>query len=174
MSPLTDAWNATRQAPASLLLPAQVNLWVGTAVQHISPSSFWAPSYIVDSAWLEHGPFAFWLVDAICLRVVVKFGLRRGFSYFCFCQVIDRLGLNAKAYAVDTRKGDEHAGFYGEDVFQELSAYHERYSAFSRGCEFYVHLRNPPGNSYRPKRERFYQRRADATKRSIKEAAWGT
>ncbi len=101
-------------------------------MEFISPGSFWAPDYIVESAWREHAPFAFWLVGVRRPRVVVELGSHRGFSYFCFCQAIERLGLNAKAYAVDTWKGDEHAGFYVEDVFQELSAYHARYSSFSR------------------------------------------
>jgi hypothetical protein len=34
---------------------------------------------------------------------------------------------------VDTWAGDEHAGFYGEEIFRELRTYHEdRYSHFSR------------------------------------------
>ncbi len=101
-------------------------------MKFISPASFWTPDYIVESAWLEHAPFAFWLMEAHRPRVVAELGAHRGFSYCCFCQAIERLGLNARAYAIDTWKGDEHAGFYGDDVFQELSAYHERYSSFSR------------------------------------------
>ena len=101
-------------------------------MKFISPSSFWTPDYIVESAWLEHAPFAFWLMEAHRPRMVVELGTHRGFSYCCFCQAIERLGLNAKAYAIDTWQGDEHAGFYGEDVFQKLSAYHERYKSFSQ------------------------------------------
>ncbi|WP_220420613.1 hypothetical protein [Enterobacter sp. EC_50] len=26
---------------------------------------FWRPSYIAQSAWLEHIPFAFWLIDTL-------------------------------------------------------------------------------------------------------------
>jgi len=90
------------------------------------------PDYLVESAWLEHAPFAFWLVEAHRPRVVVELGTHRGFSYCCFCQAIERLGLDAKAFAIDCWQGDEHAGFYGREVFEELSAYHQRYSAFSR------------------------------------------
>src|SRR5258706_971209 len=99
-------------------------------MQLITSASFWTPDYIVDSAWLEHAPFAFWLMEAHRPRVVVELGTHGGFSYCCFCQAIQRLGLSARAYAIDTWKGDEHAGFYGEDVFQGLSPYHERYSSF--------------------------------------------
>ena len=101
-------------------------------MKFISPSSFWMPDYLVESAWLEHAPFAFWLVEAHRPRVVVELGTHLGFSYCCFCQAIERLGLDAKAFAIDSWKGDEHAGFYGREVFEELSAYHQRYSAFSR------------------------------------------
>lgn len=97
----------------------------------ISQSSFWTPDYLVELAWLEHAPFAFWLMETHRPSVVVELGAHQGFSYCCFCQSIDRLGLNARAYAVDTWKGDEHAGFYGERVFQKLSTHHKRYEAFS-------------------------------------------
>ena len=101
-------------------------------MQFISASSFLTPDYIVDSAWLEHSSFAFWLMDVHRPRTVVELGTHRGFSYCCYCQAIERLGLNARAYAIDSWKGDKHTGFYGEEVFQELNAYHKRYSSFSR------------------------------------------
>jgi GT2 family glycosyltransferase len=101
-------------------------------MKFISDSSFWTPDYLADSAWLEHAPFAFWLMEGFRPRTVVELGVWSGFSYSCFCQAIDRLGLNAKAFGIDTWKGDEHSGFYGEEVFEELNAYNARYSAFSR------------------------------------------
>ncbi len=43
-----------------------------------------------------------------------------------------RSGLDAHCVAVDTWKGDEHAGHYGENVFQEFRAFHDQqYAAFS-------------------------------------------
>ena len=46
---------------------------------------------------------------------------------------MQRLGATTKCYAVDTWKGDEHAGFYGEEVFATLNELHDRrYSGFSR------------------------------------------
>jgi hypothetical protein len=97
-----------------------IALFSRDVLQFISQSSFWTPDYLADSAWLGHAPFAFWLMDVHRPRVVAELGAYRGFSYCCFCQAIERLGLNAKAYAIDTWKGDERAGFYGEDVFRTL------------------------------------------------------
>jgi Methyltransferase domain len=112
------------------LVPGQTIMSdVGTA---ISPVSFWVPDYICQSAWIEHAPFAFWLCEALRPRRFVELGTHYGYSYFAFCQAIDRLGLATTAYAVDTWKGDEHAGFYDESVFQSVATRNnEKYSAFS-------------------------------------------
>ena len=102
------------------------------AVAMISPASFWVPEYICPSAWIEHAPFAFWLCDALRPRRFVELGTHYGYSYFAFCQAIGRLGLGTTAYAVDTWKGDEHAGFYDESVLQSVAKRNkEKYSAFS-------------------------------------------
>jgi Methyltransferase domain len=99
----------------------------------ISPASFWLPEIVPpDSAWLEHAPFAFWLIDALRPRTLVELGTHRGFSYFAFCQAVLRLQLETRCYAVDTWKGDEHAGYYGEEVFRGVCYENERrYSTFS-------------------------------------------
>ena len=98
----------------------------------ISSVSFWRPDYICPSAWIEHAPFAFWLCEALRPRCFVELGTHYGYSYFAFCQAIDRLGLGTKAYAADTWTGDEHAGFYDESVFRSVAQRNaEKYSAFS-------------------------------------------
>jgi methyltransferase family protein len=98
----------------------------------ISPVSFWRPDYICPSAWIEHAPFAFWLCEALRPRCFVELGTHYGYSYFAFCQSIDRLGLGTTAYAVDTWKGDEHAGFYDESVFSSVALQNaEKYATFS-------------------------------------------
>jgi glycosyltransferase involved in cell wall biosynthesis len=98
------------------------------------PIVFETPELVpVNSAWNDHLPFAFWIVDALRPLVFVELGTHTGASYCAFCQAVGRLSLPTLCYAVDTWKGDEHAGFYGEEVYQTLAAYHEpRYSAFSR------------------------------------------
>jgi hypothetical protein len=99
----------------------------------VSPASFWQPEHVVPSAWHQHAPFAFWLTDALRPGIFVELGTHNGFSYLVFCQAVQRLGGMTKCYAVDTWMGDEHAGFYGEEVFAVLNEVHERhYSGFSR------------------------------------------
>ena len=99
----------------------------------VSSSSFWFPDALVDSAWHQHAPFAFWLIETLRPRLFVELGAHHGFSYLTFCQAADRFGLGAQGYAIDTWQGDEHAFFYGNDVYERLRDYHEpRYGAFSR------------------------------------------
>ncbi|MGO9416499.1 MAG: class I SAM-dependent methyltransferase [Syntrophobacteraceae bacterium] len=64
--------------------------------------------------------------------IFVELGTHTGVSYCAFCQAATELMLPAKCHAVDTWKGDEHAGFYAEAVFEELNGYHAaNYSHFS-------------------------------------------
>jgi len=86
-----------------------------------------------DSAWLEHAPFGFWLVDALRPTQIVELGCFSGFSYSVFCQAVQALGLDTRCYAVDTWLGDEHSGFYGAEVFKTFNAYNEaHFSSFSQ------------------------------------------
>jgi hypothetical protein len=90
------------------------------------------PIYLARSAWLEHIPFAFWVTQKQRPRTVVELGTHYGASYFAFCQAIEHLSLDTRCYAVDTWKGDEHAGFYGEEVFRAVKAHNDQlYSRFS-------------------------------------------
>jgi hypothetical protein len=101
---------------------------------YLSQSSFLMPNLLLpDSAWLEHAPFAFWLVDALRPKQVLELGCFSGFSYSVFCQAVQTLGLDTRCYAVDTWLGDEHSGFYGLEVFKTFNAYNEAYfSSFSQ------------------------------------------
>lgn len=99
----------------------------------VSDASFEMPQYIPKSAWLGHGPFAFWLTENLKPSTFVELGTHYGYSYFCFCQQILKRGLPTQCAAVDLWTGDEHAGFYGEDVFNTVKKINEQnYSGFSR------------------------------------------
>jgi len=98
------------------------------------PIVFAEPERIAAPAsWLDHTPFAFWIVDALRPTMLVELGCQSGNSYASFAQGVQTLGLSTACYAVDTWKGDPHAGFFDESIFDEWSAYHDRrFSAFSR------------------------------------------
>jgi hypothetical protein len=82
---------------------------------------------------LEHAPFAFWLIEALRPRSLVELGTHYGFSYLAFCQAVSQLGHPAHCYAIDTWEGDEHSGYYGQEVFGQLNSLNEEhYAAFSR------------------------------------------
>jgi glycosyltransferase involved in cell wall biosynthesis len=87
----------------------------------------WPPS------WATHIPFAFWIVDVMRPRTFVELGTHTGVSYSAFAQAVQTLGLTTACYAIDTWEGDAQAGFYGDDVFAEWSAFHDRqFGGFSR------------------------------------------
>src|SRR5215470_2547463 len=99
----------------------------------LSLASFWPPNQVgPQPAWLEHAPFAFWLIEALRPSTLVELGTHGGFSYFTFCQAVERLQLETRCFAVDTWRGDEHSGFYGEEVYEAVRRYNDRrYSSFS-------------------------------------------
>jgi hypothetical protein len=81
------------------------------------------------SAWVEHIPFAFFLIEKIKPRIFVELGTHFGNSYFAFCQAISEIKINCKAYAVDQWTGDEQAGNYGGEVFEYVDSIHSNHFA---------------------------------------------
>jgi GT2 family glycosyltransferase/glycosyltransferase involved in cell wall biosynthesis len=99
----------------------------------LNATSFWYPDFLASSAWLDHAPFAFFITSILRPHILVELGTHGGYSYFAFCQAVKALGLNTRSYAIDTWKGDDHAGFYGEEVFVGVRDYNDRhYATFSR------------------------------------------
>ena len=91
-------------------------------------STFWRPDYLHASPWLEHIPFAFWLVEAQQPNVLVELGTQSATSYFAFCQAVERLGLDTRCYAIG-----EWSGSQGEAAFARILGHNEaQYSSFSR------------------------------------------
>nr|WP_281493664.1 class I SAM-dependent methyltransferase [Ancylobacter koreensis] len=97
----------------------------------LSRPSFDQVEHLVESAWLEHAPFAFHLVAAVRPKVIVELGTHHGFSFLAFCQAIRRYSPGSLAHAVDTWQGDEHAGHYGEEVFEAFQRRREGYADIS-------------------------------------------
>jgi O-antigen biosynthesis protein len=97
------------------------------------PTGLMRPVRSSPSAWAEHVPFAFSVVEMLRPRTVVELGVYAGVSYCALCQAIDHFGLASQAYGVDTWQGDPHSGFNGPEVLQDLRAHHDpRYGRFSR------------------------------------------
>src|SRR5262249_28597784 len=94
---------------------------------------FWRPQRLgMASGWWAHVPFAFWLVANARPRVIVELGTENGGSYSAFCEAVVQARCETRCYAIDLWKGDEHAGFYGENVYLDLAAFHQhRYGRFS-------------------------------------------
>ncbi len=83
----------------------------------LAPPAYWTPIHFPTSAWRTHAPFAAWLTDALRPAVIVELGTHYGYSAFTFAEAAKRLGIATTINALDTWKGDEHAGFYDEEVF---------------------------------------------------------
>lgn len=97
------------------------------------PLIYMQPDYLNDaSAWMQHIPFAFFLMELARPRLFVELGTHSGVSYCAFCQGAAKLQLGARCYAIDQWHGDANTGPYPEQVLQTLRAYHDpRYGTFS-------------------------------------------
>ena len=87
------------------------------------------PTYEADAAnpqleispWAGHRDFAYDLARFVKPTLMVELGVHYGCSFFAFCQAVKDGGLPTRVVGVDTWKGDPHAGFYGEEIFDLVS-----------------------------------------------------
>jgi len=92
----------------------------------IDPVVFETPEYLSDVwSWHGHIPFAFWCIAKLRPKVFVELGAHKGDSYFSFCQAVRRFNLGTSCYAVDTWKGDDHAGHY-DDVYNMVRKHNDK------------------------------------------------
>ena len=83
-------------------------------------------------SWIEHIPFAFFIMELVKPDTFVELGVHSANSYNAFCQAVLSLKLNTICYGVDTWKGDKQAGFYNEDIFIHVKKHQDiNYSNFS-------------------------------------------
>jgi len=90
---------------------------------------FMRPEFVETSGWIEHVPFAFWVIQAHRPRSLVELGSHRGISYFAFCQAVKELGLQTRCHAVDTWEGDSQAGYYESDIHRSVVERNTRHYA---------------------------------------------
>jgi hypothetical protein len=67
------------------------------------------------------------LIRNVKPKLIVELGTHKGTSFFSFCQAVKDARYDANLYAVDTWQGDEHAGFYDDNVFKEVKEIKEKY-----------------------------------------------
>lgn len=84
----------------------------------------WHARWSVDSPFLVHLAFTFWLIETARPRLVASTEVGDGVAYFGLCQAIDRLGLEAFCHGVETASDDARArriADYAQTVYPDLS-----------------------------------------------------
>jgi len=77
--------------------------------------------------WAGHKYFAYDFIRNIKPQIIVELGTHKGTSFYSFCQAVKDAHYDASLYAIDTWQGDEHAGFYGDNVLKEVKEIQEKY-----------------------------------------------
>ncbi len=74
-----------------------------------------------SSPWSGHRWFAYDLVRWLRPGRLVELGTHYGVSFYAMVQAVRDGGLATECHAVDTWQGDPHAGFYGEEVYDQFT-----------------------------------------------------
>ncbi|MBB5278496.1 glycosyltransferase involved in cell wall biosynthesis [Rhizobium rosettiformans] len=118
-------------------LPEAPSLWRLTGIDGagagLEPALTRPERLVSPDSWAGHLPFAFWLVAAARPRRYVELGVHTGNSYCSIAQAVLKYKLATECFGIDHWYGDVQAGLYGEDVYQDLKAWHDpRFGQFSR------------------------------------------
>lgn len=93
---------------------------------HIKDWKFYNPIFEYEKfihlggPWAGHKYFAYDLIRFLSPAKVVELGAHLGCSLFSFSQAVKDGKLNTALDAIDTWKGDKHAGEYGEIIFNKV------------------------------------------------------
>lgn len=89
-----------------------LGLFIGPSIQY--------QRWPMSSAWTSHVPFLFSLLTWLEPRRFVELGTHHGNSFFAACQIAAEMPRQMECVAIDSWTGDEHAGSYSEEVFQNF------------------------------------------------------
>ncbi len=82
--------------------------------------------------WSGHLPFVADLVQAVRPELIVELGTYYGESYFGFCQAVEEQSVRCNCNCIDTWRGDNQGGYYGEEVYLDVESYNrQHYASFS-------------------------------------------
>src|SRR5438105_4109467 len=73
---------------------------------------------LTDYTWFGNICLAYDLVTILKPKKVVELGTYMGTSFFSMCQAVKDSKLDTTLIAVDSWQGEEHTGFYSEDIYQ--------------------------------------------------------
>src|SRR5690606_32411329 len=73
--------------------------------------------------WIGHIPFVYDLVRQFQPKQIVELGTHTGNSFLTICESVHDHNLQTSVYAVDTWRGEAHAGRYSGRVYEDLLEY---------------------------------------------------
>ena len=71
-----------------------------------------------NTPWAGHKSFAYDLIRNLKPNRIVELGTYRGTSLFSMAQALKDESMKSKITAIDTWEGDEHSGFYDNDIYE--------------------------------------------------------
>ena len=89
---------------------------------------FSEPSHVnLPLSWIEHIPFAFYIVSKAVPKIIVELGVHTGNSLFAFSKAVKYNNFDTKIYGIDNFIGDEHANYYNNEVYESVRGIADEY-----------------------------------------------